>query len=171
MPVFSPLTPSGTAFPTAPATGDRFRRTDRNLEYSYDGTRWLSAGTYVLPIAMQDSVNPSSAAGLTQRVANPGSLSYDIYVEQFVFNSLNTVATSSANFYWGGLVARPSTGSSVTVGSSLSSSGDAQNQWVSHRTQPNTVISSSSPGIEASYTTTGSPQSYLSSVIEYRRVG
>jgi hypothetical protein len=36
----------GTAFPSNPWTNQRFFRTDRDVEYFYDGTRWLSVNLY-----------------------------------------------------------------------------------------------------------------------------
>lgn len=52
---------SGTAFPASPATGARFRRTDRNLDYYYDGTRWLTTEIFTMRFA-SDVVLPSSVA-------------------------------------------------------------------------------------------------------------
>jgi hypothetical protein len=40
----------GTAFPSGPATGDRFFRTDLVMEFYYNGTRWLSTQLFTLPI-------------------------------------------------------------------------------------------------------------------------
>lgn len=37
---------AGTAFPLFPTTLDRFSRTDRGIDYYYDGTRWLSVTEY-----------------------------------------------------------------------------------------------------------------------------
>jgi hypothetical protein len=43
-----PLSGAGTAFPSSPATGARFFRTDLGLECYYDGTRWLTMHEYAL---------------------------------------------------------------------------------------------------------------------------
>lgn len=44
---------SGAAFPTAPVTGQRFYRTDRNIEYFWDGVRWLSTQLHNMDIAIE----------------------------------------------------------------------------------------------------------------------
>lgn len=47
MPYFPPSA-AGTSFPLSPGTNDRFYRTDRGLEYYYDGTRWLSTQLFTV---------------------------------------------------------------------------------------------------------------------------
>jgi len=42
----------GTTFPANPATNQRFFRTDRALEYYYDGTRWLTMNEYTLTMPL-----------------------------------------------------------------------------------------------------------------------
>lgn len=39
---------AGTAFPSSPTTGERFFRTDRRLEYVWDGSRWLCTCPHTL---------------------------------------------------------------------------------------------------------------------------
>ncbi len=43
--VTSGIIPSGSSFPTSPATGALFFRTDTNILYLYDGTNWLEFPT------------------------------------------------------------------------------------------------------------------------------
>lgn len=42
--------PSGTSFPGGPSTDDLFHRTDLDLIFYYDGTRWLTINVYILPM-------------------------------------------------------------------------------------------------------------------------
>jgi len=84
---------SGTSFPGSPTTGDKFYRTDRNIEYFYDGTRWLSTQIFTLEIGVSDVVQPRSVTSSFQhRVANPWAGLYDIYVEEGVFSYFLTAA-------------------------------------------------------------------------------
>ena len=41
----------GPSFPASPFIGQQFFRTDRGLQYYYDGTRWLTVNEYVQPLA------------------------------------------------------------------------------------------------------------------------
>lgn len=74
-------TPSGTSFPGSPSTGDKFYRSDRHIEYYYDGTRWLSTQMQSITISMQQSVAPS--ADFNYYAAIPFKGLYSIYLERF----------------------------------------------------------------------------------------
>ena len=77
----------GTSFPGSPATGDRFWRSDRAIEYYYDGTRWLSTQLHSMPIQLSDQNNPrTSSLGFLGRAANPWAGLYDIYLLTGVFS-------------------------------------------------------------------------------------
>lgn len=51
----------GTAFPSSPVTGERFFRTDRGIEYFWDGTRWLSTTLYSDALSISESLRPFAA--------------------------------------------------------------------------------------------------------------
>lgn len=75
---------SGTVFPGSPANGDRFWRSDRNIEYFYDGTRWLSTQIFTADLIPTDANLPytaTNAAHLARTVA-PYYNTYGIYVER-----------------------------------------------------------------------------------------
>src|ERR1700754_4638544 len=77
------LRPRGTSFPVSPATGDVFYRTDRHIEYYYDGTRWLSTQLFTIGPFQPDSTALNSlttSAGATRRAASPWNGVYDMYV-------------------------------------------------------------------------------------------
>jgi hypothetical protein len=78
--------PTGTSFPGSPTTGDKFYRTDRNIEYFYDGTRWLSTQLFVQQLGNTDSLLPFTAtSGVFQsRMVNPWAGKYSIYIEELV---------------------------------------------------------------------------------------
>lgn len=74
-----PGVPKGTAFPSAPATGYFFYRTDRNIEYFYDGTRWLSTQLLTLDITGQ-----AESTALTLSSAVPYRGTYSIYITSVI---------------------------------------------------------------------------------------
>lgn len=57
---------TGTSFPGSPASGDRFYRTDVNIECVYDGTRWLSTQMFEL-----DLTSLFDISGTTKSAAKP----------------------------------------------------------------------------------------------------
>lgn len=56
---------SGTAFPSGPTTNDRFTRTDRGLDFYYDGTRWLSTQIFTIAYWMHDGQTQPISASAT----------------------------------------------------------------------------------------------------------
>lgn len=59
----------GSSFPGSPATGDKFYRTDRNILYFYDGTRWLTVDEKPLTFPTTGAV--LSASSQYCRMPNP----------------------------------------------------------------------------------------------------
>lgn len=78
----------GSAFPSNPSDGDRFYRTDRNIEYFYDATntRWLSTSLQkMVPDSNQVSTLPATfSSGTVNALGHFGhpSWDYDVYVER-----------------------------------------------------------------------------------------
>lgn len=77
---------SGTSFPGSPSSGDLFWRSDRNIEYVYDGTRWLSTQLLTHMLSLIDNIiMPMSGTGTPAYANNPWVDKYDIYVEEVVW--------------------------------------------------------------------------------------
>jgi hypothetical protein len=96
------MVPSGTSFPGSPATSDRYFRTDRNIEYVYDGTRWLSMQQFVLSIADNERNQSHTTTGAWAKAVNPFNGDHDIYVEKakfayFLTGTGNWTVTITAN--------------------------------------------------------------------------
>lgn len=71
----------GVAFPAAPDVGQRFWRTDRAIEYSWNGTRWVSR-LYIDNIpSVSDALLPIGATGTNGRVSSPYLDVYDKWLE------------------------------------------------------------------------------------------
>jgi hypothetical protein len=127
---------SGTSFPGSPAAGDRFTRTDRNIDYFYDGTRWLSTQLHTLPLGTSDNLLPRAATGTMGRVGNPwAAMSYSIYVERVVVWWFLTGATAT----WTITVTGEKALSSTAVGSAFSLTGTYNTHMQTTQT-PGTVF-------------------------------
>lgn len=90
----------GTAFPGSPTTDDKFYRTDYDLWFSYDGTRWVSSQLF--PICSSQEVNSSTfflqKAASTQRwqEANMGLPFGTDWWISYITASVNVAAGGSA---------------------------------------------------------------------------
>ncbi len=69
----------GSSFPATPATNDRYFRTDRGIDYYYDGTRWLSTQLYTYNFTHANGISVDNQA--YGRVPFYGV--YSLYLERF----------------------------------------------------------------------------------------
>jgi hypothetical protein len=175
---------SGIAFPSGPITGDRFRRTDRNMDYVYDGTQWLSADVFILPMgAWANSatytitISATTAAVHRGIVSVAGDLATDIWLE--AVESVNFIAGGtalSASHKWVATIFKIDAADSGTSIATLTIDSGAANNW--HR---RTVAIDALLGTVATYssvriawTKTGTPGTLdvqIPPVITYRLVG
>lgn len=92
----------GTAFPTvgsdggALQAGTRFFRTDLGWAAYYDGTRWLTAHEYVLPIVYFSTISINTDS---QNIPIPAATTYDIYITRETFIT-NVAATNNGSNFW-----------------------------------------------------------------------
>lgn len=133
----SPQLGYGTAFPVSPTAGDRFYRSDRDIQYFYDGTRWLSAQLFESVMGPQVGLLPRAATTLAQAYgAYPGAGLYDLYVEDALFVTLLTADTAS----WTSAIVRAyGAGLTATIASHTFAS-PAANTWVKERVTVASVI-------------------------------
>ena len=88
----------GTSFPGSPATNDTYYRTDLNDWYQYDGTRWLSATEYCVPIdvsAADISADPTYLRGVPAAPVAAGTFRYTRMAISLVVRTTHT-----ATKYW-----------------------------------------------------------------------
>jgi hypothetical protein len=96
----------GNAFPGSPTEGDRFWRTDKRMEFYFDGTRWLTVNVYSDPaVDFEASTQPLTATTstvarwVTPNVAALGCS--DIWVESIDCSFYITGGTAlSASHKW-----------------------------------------------------------------------
>ena len=118
-------TQSGTSFPGSPSTGQKFYRSDRNIEYVYDGTRWLSTQLICIPIVSQALLQPMTSTE-EMRTANPAYNLYSFYLEDFI---LSTISAGSTGTHYFNFTLYSSGGASFTV---LSNTLTTQSHTVGH---------------------------------------
>ena len=151
------IVPRGTTFPISPTTDDRYYRTDRNLEYYYDGTRWLTVQLFsenapnVVSIAV---TNPITASTYTyNRLAFPHT-NYSIYLISLDLDTYVATTLNSSN-YWTAYV-NISGGSNYYPINAYLAVRSANAQYKNH-VAINTVYDATTVYFDTHYVKTGSP--------------
>ncbi len=161
---------SSTSFPGSPATGDIFWRSDRKIEYVYDGTRWLSTQLFTQDVSNTDQVLPISASSNFRAPFTWAGL-YDIYVERVMISSYLSSATTGTNYFTAQL-ASINGGSSTNIGSALSTQSDTQNSWTTHSTTATSVVANSTEdSFQLTVTRVASGTGYILGSMVYRLIG
>jgi hypothetical protein len=159
--------PSGTSFPGSPASGDHFYRTDRNIQYFYDGTRWLSTQLHSLTLFLSDlaALPATVTGGGAFRGINPFAGLYDIYAVDAVFAAYFSAA---ANWTLGLLKIDGNTFTSIATGVvSVGAAGESAT-----RTAINAVVASTVGVFQGDLTeNSGSANAFPSIGMTYRLVG
>lgn len=161
--------PAVTAFWGTPSTDDRCYRSDRDIDYFYDGTRWLSTKLYVgyLPATKVVSpVSPPQASQLT--VANGPSWNtlYNEWLVEFFVSALTSAINGASNLWTVRLVEPGSTLATITTDENVNAG-----IWFQHRAAVGALI----PAHNAkalTVQTTGSPGTLdYAAMYTYRLVG
>ncbi len=157
----------GPSFPTSPAISDRFFRIDRDIEYIYDGTQWLSTQLVSVQIGFQ------SGTGATADVSNGRSAVpyrgvYSLYVEAVDFTSF-----LSSTAIWNLNVNYVDAANASTLVATRSTSGDpASNNWTSAQVAVGAVLSTNARVLEFVLDeTTGTATCFANVIIWCRLVG
>lgn len=92
---------AGTAFPPTPSTNDRYTRTDRGIDYYYDGTRWLSVTEYSTDMStygqLWSAVSTSGTTVAISRVPDLGGT--QIYLTKWRIRT-QVGGTNNGTDYW-----------------------------------------------------------------------
>lgn len=163
---------SGTAFPAGPATGDHCYRTDRNIEYFYDGTRWLSTTLYSMATP---TTGFSATAILLQELLTPEST--DKWIENVYVTPLIAAGGTdldASNNWVGGLFKFGTGGAGTSIGTFATidsgASGGGYRTPITYAV--NALLGLTYSGIRITWTKTGTPGQLTAPVaVTYRLVG
>lgn len=164
---------AGVAFPAQPAWGTvrPFLRTDRGIEYRYDGTRWLSTELYSFPIPLAAAFLPISATTpALLRAPWPAAGIYGTWLEDVVTSFFVAGGTAlSASHKWVGTLVD---GGSGTLIATVNIDAGALSTWRNIVTAVNGTIGSASFETDMTWTKTGTPGNlYVVVALHYRLVG
>jgi hypothetical protein len=141
---------SGSTFPSSPASGDVFFKTDIGEWCTYDGTRWVGE----IQTARMSQI---SAAAANSNADYNLMLARSIKIVRWRVNTLTLTTNNGSNFWT--IRLRDATRSSILSGThgSLSLASDGTTEWKPHEVSNSDVVTTSQLGILFDFFKTGSP--------------
>jgi predicted GH43/DUF377 family glycosyl hydrolase len=161
----------GTSFPVGPSTDDKFYRTDRNLLYYYDGTRWLSTEVFRETFFPSDNTNPTTTHGASLGAWPVRQGDNGIYVLTVDAVTL-VVTTNDGSNYWTISYNWRNQANSSTELVNTNTSADTATNWYNKSTSVNAVLDSTARYLNIVVNKTNAPGSiYVYPAIRYRLIG
>lgn len=154
---------SGAAFPGSPANGDRFFRTDRDIEYFYDGTRWLSTQLFTFAA----NVNGQATTTINW-LPVPYQGTYGLWIERFEASTFLSVTPAE----WDVVLSWRNAASANTVLATLDGSADTATTWIVKSAVVNAVLDAAARALVINWTeVSGTATLSGGAVLFYRLVG
>lgn len=163
----------GSSFPGSPSSGDRYFRSDLNMEFFYNGTRWLSSQLFFNHIAHEDGTNPRTITlAYASRIGNPHRGVHDLWIEKAIVHAFQTSATTASNYYSIAVIKTRTVadGGDTTI-ATVSTQSLAQNDWILLSTTINALAGINTAGFAFSATRTGTQTCFIVAQVQYRLVG
>lgn len=164
----------GNTFPASPSLNDIFYRSDRNIEYYYDGTRWLSTQLLVVPLTTQRALNPITATtGNMLEAMIPYFGVYDFYIDR-AEAAIYQAAASTSNYFTVEVKKSVIGGAEVvlaTFSSQNQTVGDVSTYSQAIGVVANSGSGGNAPQIYMTMTETGAQTGYFTANIIGRLVG
>lgn len=163
---------SGTSFPGTPSTDDLFHRTDRDLIYFYDGTRWLCICPHTLPITQRAAASTHTAT-TSMGAAPTNGASGDIYVEKFRCTAFMVSTAADGTNFWTATLDKRDSANTQTIISTLTMNSQTANTWKEWVNSVNAVVvGSASIAFQVILTKAASAPAIIPAFeVTYRHVG
>lgn len=145
------ITGAGTSFPSNPFNGQRFFRTDRDFEYFYDGSNWLTTQIFYLPFGFTDSIIADSF--VNQITTMPYAGTYSFYAEKLAYKTMLENGTTSTNYFTLNFYTVETTAGTLLT--SISTQNDTTDEWTTYDNTLDSTISSSVKEIHVDFVKTG----------------
>lgn len=160
---------AGTSFPVSPSTHDLYYRTDRDLLYFYDGTRWLTVQVYkksLIPKTLPDYTATATA------MYAPAEAGTNFWVVDCVFFSRMQTASDASNYWTLAVSSADNTGNPVATLASRDTKTDSTS-FVCSRVTAGALFGTSATWMILKATKTGSTGNvqWLACDVNYRLVG
>jgi hypothetical protein len=154
----------GNAFPGAPANNDRFFRDDLDIEFVYQGTRWVSSQLHELSVQIS---NAAATSNVLAYAPIPYQGVHGIFLERFDGTMFRTGAGE-----WD-LRLQSITGPNVaTTIATLDGNGTTANNWTSHGVEIDAVLDVNARVLEFGLIeVSGTVGCYGTATLSYRLIG
>lgn len=157
-------TAAGTTFPTSPAAGDVFFRTDLGWWCYWDGARWLTAHEVVYATGVVVDANNGSTAPV------PARTDYAPYITRVGLSRLVLTTNNGSNFWTLSVRAVNSSVGASTALRTQSTAADAANAYTVNDTAPLAAAPANRAGFDVAYTKTGTPGSIVAQATIHARL-
>ncbi len=161
------LVPEVAAFP-AGETGARVFKTPDNLQFFYDGTRWLSSKLHQIDFLHSLIGSGETASNIQTYIPVPFQGIYSLYLESCEFTAFHTQNSASWTMNLQSYTAANAI--SATIASNTSTHNI--NLWVTNTDPINAVLSATAVGFRIELVeNSGAASFYGSSILNYRLIG
>lgn len=156
-----------TAFPGSPAADDMFYRTDLDMWFFYDGTRWLSTTLYhaTLPASTLDmgtaGIAASGSAQNRTHVPPPSGGSNIYIVDHIIDFFVNGGTALGASHKWVGTFDKVDTSNVATTIVTDNIDSGSSSVWRQTVDSVNALLGTTSFVLQSSWTKTGTPGNLL----------
>lgn len=169
------LRAGGTSFPAGAVAGDRYFRTDLDLEFVYDGTRWLSTQLFAIDGHLQTVFQGLAATNAAfMRVGTTQAVGTDLWIEKVITTfTVNAGTALGAAHHWDLTVSKASVAAALTTIATAAINSGASATWRSDTQTVNALLGTSAafPVLQVGWAKTGTPGSLISAVrVTYRIV-
>jgi hypothetical protein len=162
---------SGTSFPGSPSTNDQYFRTDRNLGYYYDGTRWLSIQLFRQSFNNNENANPTSTNGAVLGAWPVTQGDNGIWIVSFQVTTF-VLTTNNGSQYWNLSFDWRTQANANNVLSTTNTSADTATNWYDKTLTVGALLDSTARYLHLIATKTSTPGNlYVYPCILYRYVG
>jgi len=159
-----PLWGSGTAFPSGPATNQRYTRTDLGLDFYWDGTRWVTTTLYTMQPSFQEI---ASSSGWSSSTITRGAMPHptlDIYIVDFWADTYVATTNDGSNYWTMAL--------NGVTGASLSTVSNAASSLIQETAAVGQVKTAGNAWIQCDITKMSSPGGLTATIaFSYRLIG
>lgn len=158
----------GTTFPVSPATNDKFYRTDRNMLYYYDGTRWLTTNLFIIaPSVDATTATVTVDIGRIPVWTENGGM-YLVSVKLAVY----VTTTNNGSNYWTAKLVRAASNNNQNDVITANTSADSASTWYEKNLTINAVLDSTARAMKFRLEPTGSPGTItFASTLIFRLIG
>jgi hypothetical protein len=149
----------GTSFPGSPSDNDKFFRTDLDMLFFYDGTRWLSAQQFIIPFQpyTRGTFTGMSATASDCLSAIPAfAPTFDFWMETLRWTSF-VATTNNGTSFWRLVLRKFTAPNTATTIVQPDTSSDTASSYTIHETTINALLGTNVQFLDVSWNKVSSP--------------